>query len=231
MKDNIIEDLMGKIVVSCQALPEEPLHSSFIMGRMAVAAKEGGADGIRANSIDDIKEIKGKVNIPIIGIIKCDYKDSEVFITPTKKELNDLINVGVDIIAMDATSNKRPNGETLREQVNFVKEASPDTSLMADISTTEEAYLAEKLGFDCISTTLVGYTKKTQGHSIVDDDFRLLSDLLNMSRLPIVAEGKISSPSLAKRALEKGAAFVVVGSAITRPQVLTRLFVNKLSED
>ena len=48
-----MEELRHKLIVSCQALPDEPLHSDFIMARMAVAAEEGGASGIRANSVVD----------------------------------------------------------------------------------------------------------------------------------------------------------------------------------
>ena len=83
-----IKNLKGKLIVSCQALPEEPLHSSFIMGRMALAAKVGGASGIRANTKEDIKEIQTQVELPIIGIVKRDYGDSEIYITPTMKEVD-----------------------------------------------------------------------------------------------------------------------------------------------
>ena len=99
-----IESVFHKLIVSCQALPEEPLHSSFIMGRMAVAAKEGGAGGIRANSVEDIREIKKNVDLPIIGIIKRDYPGCSVRITPTIREVDELMQVKPDVIAVDATS-------------------------------------------------------------------------------------------------------------------------------
>ena len=113
-----VANLKGKLIVSCQALPNEPLHSSFIMGRMALAAKEGGARGIRANSKEDIKEIRSKVDLPIIGIVKRDYEDSAVYITPTMKEIEELMEVKPDIIAMDATISKRQIGRaSCRERV------------------------------------------------------------------------------------------------------------------
>ena len=86
-----IENLRGRLIVSCQALPDEPLHSSLIMGRMARAAEEGGAKGIRANTKEDIEEIKKNVGLPVIGIVKRDYDDSPVYITPTMKEIDELM--------------------------------------------------------------------------------------------------------------------------------------------
>ena len=96
-----VRQLKGKLVVSCQALPHEPLHSSFIMGRMALAAKEGGASGIRANTREDILEIRSQVSLPIIGIVKRDYTDSQVYITPTMKEVDELMEVKPEILAME----------------------------------------------------------------------------------------------------------------------------------
>ena len=110
-----VENLKGKLIVSCQALPDEPLHSSFIMGRMALAAKQGGASGIRANTKEDIKEIRSQVDLPVIGIVKRDYDDSDIYITPTMKEIEELMEVKPEIIAMDATISKRPGGKTLDE--------------------------------------------------------------------------------------------------------------------
>ena len=108
-----VENLKGKLIVSCQALPHEPLHSSFIMGRMALAAKEGGAAGIRATTKEDIAEIQAQVDLPVIGIVKRDYEDSKVYITPTMKEIEELMEVKPEIIALDATSDLRPGGKTL----------------------------------------------------------------------------------------------------------------------
>ena len=116
-----VENLKGKLIVSCQALSNEPLHSSFIMGRMALAAKQGGASGIRANTKEDIKEIQSQVDLPIIGIVKRDYDDSDIYITPTMKEIEELMEVKPEIIAMDATISKRPGGKTLDEFFKEVK--------------------------------------------------------------------------------------------------------------
>ena len=137
-----VENLKGKLIVSCQALSNEPLHSSFIMGRMALAAKQGGASGIRANTKEDIKEIQSQVDLPIIGIVKRDYDDSDIYITPTMKEIDELMEAKPEIIALDATNRLRPGGVTLKEFYNAVRKKYPEQLLMADCSTLEEAVYA-----------------------------------------------------------------------------------------
>lgn len=190
-------NLKNRLVVSCQALKEEPLHSSFIMGRMALAAKEGGAGGIRANTKEDILEIKKNVDLPIIGIVKAEYKDSEVYITPTIKE---------------------------------IKEKYPELVLMADCSTYEEALHADELGFDFIGTTLVGYTEKSKGFKIHENDFELIRNILSKVKSPVIAEGNINTPKKARRVLELGCYSVVVGSIITRPQLITKGFTKEINK-
>ena len=171
-----IENLKGKLIVSCQALPNEPLHSPFIMGRMALAAKIGGASGIRANTKEDIAEIQTQVDLPIIGIVKRDYEDSEIYITPTMKEIDELMEVKPEIIAMDATISTRPEGKTLDEFFHKVKKKYPEQLFMADCSTIEEALHADELGFDFIGTTMVGYTKQSEGDKIEENDFESQSN-------------------------------------------------------
>ncbi len=225
-----MEDLKGELIVSCQALPQEPLHSSYIMSRMALAAKEGGAKGIRANTKEDIKEIRKLVDLPIIGIVKRDYPDSEVYITPTMKEVHELMEVEPEIIALDATNAKRPGGITLEKFVQMIKAEYPEQLLMADCSTVEEAKYADEIGFDFIGTTMVGYTKQSQGEKIEEDDFKILREILKSVKHPVIAEGNIDTPEKAKRVKELGAFSIVVGSIITRPQLITKSFVEALQE-
>lgn len=222
----IIDKLKKGLIVSCQALDDEPLHSSFIMGRMALAAKMAGASGIRANTVSDIKEIKENVDLPIIGIIKKDYDNSEVYITPTIDEIDALVNCGVEIIATDATNMKRPQNDGLEDFYKEIREKYPNIKLMADCSTVEEAVFADKLGFDFIGTTLVGYTPQSKGNQIDADDFKILREIIEKCKHPIIAEGNIDSPEKAKRVLELGAFTVVVGGAITRPQNIAKKFVD-----
>lgn len=226
--EQIIKNLKGKLIVSCQALPEEPLHSSFIMGRMALAAKEGGACGIRANTKEDIREIRTQVSLPVIGIVKRDYPDSEVYITPTQKEIEELMEVKPEIIAVDATGAKRPQGKTLDTFFHEIKEAYPDQLWMADCSTVEEALHADELGFDFIGTTMVGYTPQSRGDRIEAEDFEILRRIIAGVSHPVIAEGNINTPQKAKRVIELGAYSVVVGSIITRPQLITKAFVEEM---
>ena len=226
MKDTVLRtQLEGNLIVSCQALEDEPLHSSFIMGRMALAAKQGGASGIRANSVKDIDEIKKLVDLPVIGIIKRDYKNSDVFITATMKEVDELMTAKPEIIAMDATSSTRPNGETLDDFYHAVRKKYPEIVLMADCSTFEEMEKADALGFDFIGTTLVGYTTQSKGNKIEANHFSLIQKAVEELKHPIIAEGNINTPEKVKRVLELGVYSVVVGSAITRPQLITEAFV------
>lgn len=225
-----ISSIKGKLIVSCQALPDEPLHSSFIMGKMAKAAKQGGAKGIRANTSEDIKEIKNEVDLPVIGIIKKDYENSKVYITPTMKEVDDLISSKAEIIAMDATKDLRPGGIGIDEFFKEVKKKYPNQLFMADCSTVDEAINADKLGFDFIGTTLVGYTDQSKNDKIEENDFKILRDILKNVNNKVIAEGNINTPEKAKRVLELGAYSVVVGSIITRPQVITKNFAEKINE-
>lgn len=228
MKKKILEAIKGGLIVSCQALPHEPLHSSYIMSRMAVAAKEGGAIGIRANTKEDIIEIKKSVDLPVIGIVKRDYGSCPVFITPTKKEIDELLESKCEIIALDATVRERPNGEKLEELVSYVREKNREILLMADCATLEEAIIADGLGFDFIGTTLVGYTEESKEDKIAEDDFKILRDVITSVKAPVIAEGNIDTPEKAKRVIELGSFTVVVGSIITRPQLITKLFVDNL---
>ena len=204
-----LEQIKGKLIVSCQALPHEPLHSSYIMSRMAVAAMEGGAAGIRAagiraQSAEDINAIAQVCPLPIIGIVKRNYDDSDIYITPTMKEIEELLSTRAEIIAMDATCRKRPGGVPTKDLVDRVHEAG--RLAMADCSTFEECLAAQETGFDIVSTTLSGYTEYSP--KLEGPDF----DLIRM-------------------AFECGAFSAVVGGAITRPQEITARFVGAIAKD
>lgn len=216
----ILEKLHLGLIVSCQALPDEPLHGAAYMARMAAAAEEGGAAAIRANGVADVRAIKQAVSLPVIGIVKRHYKDSTVYITPTRREIDELLEAGADIIALDATRQNRPENETLEQMTAFLNENG--TVSMADISILEEAVYAESLGVSCVSTTLSGYTPYSQQQD--GPNLELLKLAAQRLKIPVIAEGRISQPSQVEKALEMGAYAVVVGSAITRPQLITRQF-------
>lgn len=221
----LLDNFKGKLIVSCQALDDEPLHSSFIMGRMALAAKEGGAVAIRANSVEDINEIKRVTGLPIIGIIKRDYEDSDIYITASSREINELLETDVEIIALDCTNRKRPNNENLADLIELIHYKG--RLVMADISTYEEGIQASKLGVDIVSTTLSGYTSYTE--KIDGPDFELVTRLSKDLDIPLFCEGRINTPEDAKKALEIGAYSVIVGGAITRPKQITERFVKGIN--
>ena len=189
---------------------------------MALAALEGGAAGIRANTPEDVTEIKRVVDLPVIGLYKRDYPDSDVYITPTMKEIDAMVACGSDIIAMDATARIHPGNLTLDELFKQARKAYPDQVFMADCSTFEECMHARDIGFDIAGTTMRSYTPYTKGVRI--PDFELFRQLKSNLDIPFIAEGGIWDPEEARLAIECGAFAVVVGSAITRPQLITRRY-------
>lgn len=231
MKDKVLDQLRGQLIVSCQALEEEPLYSDFIMMRMAKAVAQAGAKGIRANSIIDIKRIKAEVDLPMIGIIKSNYENSSVYISPSLVEIKALLDSPCEIIAMDATKRKRPK-EDLASIVNYIHKSS-DKLIMADCSCINDVTNAISLGFDIISSTLVSYTKETEKLSISQNDFALLQKMVELTHDAgkfFIAEGNIDSPKKAKRVLELGADSVVVGTAITRPREICAKYIKEIKE-
>lgn len=219
---DVLQQIKGGVIVSCQALADEPLHSSFIMGKMALAAEIGGAVGIRANSVADIQEIKQQVDLPVIGIIKEDYPEAPVYITPTAKEVAALLTTKAEIIALDGTSQRRPHQEKREDLVAQIHAGG--RLAMADCAILEEAIACEKMGFDMIATTLAGYTsysKKTE-----TPNFELLQQIVDAVSIPVILEGHVDAPEQVTEALGLGAFAVVVGSIITRPQLITKRYTE-----
>lgn len=228
MKEEILQKIRGGLVVSCQALETEPLYSSYIMGRMAYAAMEGGAVGIRANTPQDIAEIRKTVDLPVIGLYKVVTEGSDVYITPTMAEIDALMEAGPEIIAMDATDRVRANGMTIREFFPQVREKYPDMLFMADCSNYEDALRAQELGFDLAGTTLCGYTEETAGTEI--PCYELLRKMCAKLSIPVIAEGGIWERAQLQEAFACGIHAAVVGTAITRPRDITRRFVDAIKK-
>ena len=182
--------------------------------------------GIRANTAEDITEIRKVVSLPVIGIVKQVYDGCDVYITPTMKEVDDLAATGVEIIAMDATKRPRPDGRPIAEFFREVRAKYPDQLFMADCSCIEEGLHAAEIGFDLIGTTMASYTPYTKGTSI--PDFNMMKTLVEKSGKPVIAEGGIWSPAELKQALDTGALAAVVGTAITRPREITRRYVEAI---
>ncbi|MEG0164457.1 N-acetylmannosamine-6-phosphate 2-epimerase [Anaerorhabdus sp.] len=227
-KQEVLKCIKNRLIVSCQARVGWAMYGSDIMAAFAKAAEEGGACGIRATGADNIKAIKERVNLPIIGINKCFSNEFDVYITPTYESAKEILDCGIEIIALDATCRKRPNGEKIDEIVKKIKTNYPEVLIMGEISTVEEAKNILNLGFDLISTTLSGYTEESK--DIKSVNLELIRQIKKITDLPIIAEGKIKTELEARQTLEAGAYSVVVGTAITRPEIITQRYVEELSK-
>lgn len=223
-----IDDLRSGCIVSCQALPNEPLYGSNHMAAMALAAEQGGAVAIRANTPVDIQAIKRCSRLPVIGLYKREYEGFDVYITPTMKEVREVIEAGSDFVAIDATRQPRPDGNSLADLVMSIRAEFPHTPIVADVSTYDEGEAAMDLGVDLVSTTLSGYTLYSMRSEHVDID--LVARLARLGRVPILAEGRIWDPSECVACLQAGAHAVVIGTAVTRPQEITKRFVHAIRQ-
>lgn len=231
-KEEILKKLAGGLIVSCQAEIPEPLAVPEILLAMARSALSGGAVAIRTNWPPNIEIMHRELEIPLIGLYKKNYPDSDVFITPTLEEVKAVVAAGADIVALDATFRPRPAGERLEDLIARIKDRWKVLT-MADISTLEEGKQASRLGFDLIATTLSGYTDYTMEQAKEGKpDFNLIQKLSAEldPPVPVVAEGRIWTPEDAARALQAGAFAVVVGSAITRPHLITARFVKAMQK-
>ncbi len=218
-----VTKLKNKVIVSVQAMPSEPLYKEDCMVAMMESVINGGAEGLRVAGARDVKNAK-KFGVPVIGITKPDVLPENwlelVYITPTLDDVDGLIEAGADIIAFDGTLRSRECSiESIIERIH-----SAGKLAMADIATFEEGLNCEKLGVDIVSTTLSGYTMESKTESETPD-FELLEKLVKNTNIPVILEGKVWHPEEATKAFEIGAHAVVIGSAITRPQLITKLFI------
>jgi N-acylglucosamine-6-phosphate 2-epimerase len=222
----VLDSLKHRLIVSCQAQPGEPLYGPAFMAAMARSAEIGGAAAIRANGPDDIAAICSVTKLPVLGIYKRRRPDYEIYITPTFEDAAAVVRAGARIVAIDGTPRPRPNDATLATLVRRIHDEL-HVPVMADISCVDDALASEKAGTDWIGTTLAGYTQhgrpKTSG-----PDLELISVLAERISKPIIVEGRISEPAEVAEAFERGAYAVVIGTAITRPQDITRRFVAAL---
>lgn len=225
-KEQLLSAIRGKIIVSCQALPGEPLYLSdgSIMYLMARAAKQAGAAAIRAQGALDVRAIKLETNLPVIGLIKRHLPDTDVIITPTLSDVDALVEANADVVALDCTLRPRPDGEDVNSFLARVRDKYPSLLLLADVSTLEEGVNACRQGVDFVATTLSSYTPYScQAESPNFDLVRRLSQAVDA---PIIAEGGVHEPSQAAELLRCGASAVVVGGAITRPLEIAARFVE-----
>ena len=225
-KSEILDSIKHGLIVSCQARKGWAMYGCDIMAAFAKAAQEGGAVGIRATGADNIAKIKRSVKLPIIGINKQWINGCNVYITPTYQSAEEILRAGVEIIALDATQRERPNKETYWQIQQKIREQYPDVCIMGEIATIEEARQLIDMKPDLISTTLSGYTDESK--NITSVNLELIQQIRKLTDIPIIAEGKIRSEEEALAALQAGAFAVVVGTSITRPEIITSRYVEKL---
>lgn len=226
----IIDKLKNKVIVSVQAMPDEPLYKEECMIAMMQSVIKGGAGGLRVAGARDARNAKKLFDVPIIGLTKPEKLPDNwheiVYITPTLKDVEELIEAGADIIAFDGTLRPREYSiESITKQIKSNNRIS-----MADISTLEEGLNCQRLGVDILSTTLSGYTLESKTDSD-EPDFELLEQLVKNTNLPVILEGRIWEPRQVQKAFELGAHCVVIGSAITRPQLITKRLINGGKDD
>lgn len=226
-KKELIESMKG-LIVSCQTQPDDPIHTEDMVVKMAEAAKWGGAVGIRANTPQQIAAIKAKVDLPIIGLWKIWNDNTDVFITPTMEASKAIWEAGADIIALDCTSQINAQGRPAYELLAELKKEIPQAPIFADVSNFEEAKRAAQMGADIVAPTLYGYTEETK--HIEEPDMRAFAKMCRElgDQVSIMMEGHIYTPEDAMKCLYLGADAVVVGSAITRPHLITKRFTDLL---
>jgi len=228
MNNEIISKLKHGLIVSCQAEGESPFNSPEGVTMFAKAAIDGGSIGIRSEGIEKTKLILASVKVPVIGLIKSYFDDGSVRITGSLSDVDDLSAIDCPIIAIDGTFRKR-DGLTGPEFIKKIKSSYP-ALIMADIAKEDEAVECEKAGADFISTTLNGYTPETVKDKNASPNFELVKSLVKKIKILVIAEGRINNPSDAKRMIDLGAFAVVVGTAITRPHIVTSWYVDAIKK-
>lgn len=221
----ILAKLSGGLVVSCQARPGNPLEGAETMALMARAVELGGARGLRVNGVRDIAAVQRASTLPIIGVNRIEHWDSPVTVTPTVASATALLETGVRMVALDATGRRRPADERIDTIVAAIH--ANGALALGDLATIDDLEPAVRAGVDAVGTTLSGYSAGNPAQA--GPDFSLLTELVTRSAVPVFAEGRFWTPWEVTRALEIGAAFVVVGSAITNPMAITSRFVTAIT--
>ena len=228
-KSALLESLKNGLIVSCQVQKDDPIYTDDIVVKMAEAAKWAGAVAIRANSPEQIKAIKAKVDLPMIGLYKVWHEDTDVFITPTLQAAKEVWEAGAEIIALDCTNQMTHEKTVAWDLIKEVKKEIPEAIIFADISNYEEAKRAIENGADIVAPTLYGYTEETKDieHPDLREFARMCRDFND--DVYMMMEGHLYTPEDAMKCLYLGAHAVVVGSAITRPHLTAKRFVDLLS--
>lgn len=217
------------LIVSCQSEGKDPFNNPRSLALFAKAAEMGGAVAIRSEGIKKTRRIMNSISIPVIGLVKGLFEDGYVRITRSEKEVADLINIGIKIIAIDATTRPACGFNSGPDFIRYIKKKY-NILVMADVSCLNDAILSEQVGADFVSTTLSGYTPDTSSKDQNKPDFDLVSRVVEYLNIPVFGEGRINSAMDVKRMKDLGVYGVVIGSAITRPRIITQRFAKAFSK-
>lgn len=220
----VLDRLRGGLIASCQAPEGDPFRDAGSMARFARAAVAGGAAGIRANGAEDVAAIRAAVPVPIIGIEKAPQADGEILITPSFEAAGRVVEAGADIVALDCSRQGQRHGAL--ERLRRIR-SELGVPVMADVATLEEARAAEAAGADLVASTMRGHTPETRHLATFDEEF--VGEWRAALGVPLVVEGRISKPAQAAQAIAEGAFAVVVGAAITRPELIARRFAQAVA--
>lgn len=225
-----VQQLTGKMIVSCQAYEDTPLYGPDYMKAMAASVLMGGAGGIRACWPQDIRAIRTVCDKPIVGIYK-DFADGDpldsVFITAKFEHAKAVIDAGADILGIDCTIRPNRSLDELLKLLDQIKTAYPDIPIMADLATVEEGVVVAQSGMvDIISSTLNGYTRESLADKGEGPNCDMVRELKEKVTLPVNAEGRIWTLEDLEGVLEAGADMVTIGTVITRPHLITERFAK-----
>jgi N-acylglucosamine-6-phosphate 2-epimerase len=219
----VLERLRGGLIVSVQARAGSALDDPRVLAAMARAAQDNGAAGVRIQGVRNLEAVRKRVDIPIVGIIKREYEGFGPYITPTLREVREVLDCGAEIVAFDATGRPHPEGHTVAELVAAIHEAG--ALAMADCAVADDGVCSRAAGADIVATTLCGYTKETSGAVLPALD--LVREFAQLGCF-VVCEGGIHAPQEGAAAMAAGADAVVVGTAITNTEWLVSRYRSAL---
>lgn len=220
-----LERLRGRLVVSCQAPPGDPLRDPEVIGRLAESVLAAGASGVRVDTPEHVRAVLDRIETTVVGLWK--DGDTGVYITPTLEHALAVAEAGAQIVAVDGTERDRPDGRHLGEVITQLHDRL-GVAVLADVATLPQGLRAAALGADAVASTLAGYVGPEPPRDGPDLD--LVEGLAAKLDVPVVAEGRIRTPSQARQALQRGAFAVVVGTAITSPAWITRRFLEEVGQ-
>lgn len=214
---------ISPLIASVQASDRSAVDDPQTLLKLAQASLNESVRVLRLQGVENIRVIKQATGAPVIGLIKKSYSDSDIYITPSPSEVEALIELGCEVIALDGTPRRRPHDEDLSSLIALIHSAG--RLAMADCDNPDSVRYALKCGADIIGTTLAGYTSESWETQGPDLDF--LREAVRLAGgTPVFAEGRYQEPWQVQAALRIGASGVVIGGVLNDPAKQTRRFLS-----